>query len=328
MSRAASLVKAPLQAICSDAGGAGPDCPPLCIVASIVNLRRIGLAYEPGLASTVRQVVLGRAREFCRAEGGFAAASGEHIVCVFEYGPNLELDGGQRKPSEAELVDKIIELLGVGVENGYGRLVYPAIHTTVVERADSSLDLLDVVARQDHDESLGWRSRYVADMERAEDLLTALSRGDLYLEYDAVQRSYDVDPISHYDVLWRRKGDCTLVRSTQQLAALERLGLVSRLDRWMVTSVIDMLREHAGPFRLRCSISAQSARLDGWWHLVIETLARQPRVASRLVIQLTGVGSLREPPLLEFIKVLRMLGCSVAWPESAKSIKYSEVSFG
>lgn len=96
------------------------------------------------------------------------------------------------------------------------------------------------------------------------------------------------------------------------MPALERLGLVSRLDKWVVSSVIDQLRAHP-TISLGCNISIQSATLDGWWSSVIKGLRREPQLAARLVIEITQTAPLTDMRLvLDFVRALQLLGCRIA----------------
>lgn len=285
---------------------------PLCIVASISNLRRIATAYGASLSSTVRRAVLQRARELCKAENGFAAASGEHVLCVFECVAGPESAERLRRPDEAYLSDRVVDLLGGGIDDGEGCVVYPAIVTMIVPPVDTPITLDELLLRQHHEGSLGWRYRYVADMRMAEELLEALDRDELCFSYEKVCSAKNPDFVSYYEVLLRRKQAGVAVTARDQIGALERLGLISRLDRWVVTSVIDTLRAHS-QVSLGCNVSMQSVTLDGWWPLVIERLAREPNVASRLVIELTETATLAElGPARDLIKVLQLLGCRIA----------------
>jgi EAL domain len=294
------------------------DFSPLCIVASISNLRHIDSAYGASLAANVLQAVLGRARALCRAESGFAAASGSHILCVFECGPESDSTGHQPTDREDFLVDKIIDVLGGGVENDDGGIVYPAIIAAVVARTDVPLNIDEVFSRPECEGSPAWRSRYVADMKTAANLLAALNRNELCFRFEKVCTAQDSASFPYYEMLLCKIVDGVPVSAGEQIASLERVGLIGLLDKWVVASVIDMLRARSD-ICLGCNVSAQSATLDGWWRLAIEVLRQEPEVASRLVIEITESSIVTDMPRLsDLIKALQRLGCRVALDDIGK----------
>jgi EAL domain-containing protein (putative c-di-GMP-specific phosphodiesterase class I) len=60
-------------------------------------------------------------------------------------------------------------------------------------------------------------------------------------------------------------------------------------------------------------MSIQSATCDGWWSTVIETLATEPQVAARLVVELTESAPLTDiDTVKDFVQALQQIGCRVA----------------
>ncbi|WP_143131680.1 EAL domain-containing protein [Paraburkholderia aspalathi] len=157
-----------------------------------------------------------------------------------------------------------------------------------------------------------WRTRYARDMEIAGELLGAMERDELCFRYEKVCSAMDTESVNYWEALLCRTGNGVPVSAGKWIPALERLGLVSRLDRWVVTAVIDTLRAYPG-MSLGCNVSIQSATLGGWWSTVIETLAREPQVAARLVIELTESAPLTDiDAVADFVRALQQLGCRIA----------------
>ncbi|NTG30081.1 EAL domain-containing protein [Agrobacterium rhizogenes] len=102
------------------------------------------------------------------------------------------------------------------------------------------------------------------------------------------------------------------------IPVLERLDLIRFYDAHIVRSTIGMLKRGSG-VSLGCNISALSAADDPWWSSIIESLSREPALASRLVIEITETALLADPAMaLAFIERMRVLGCRIALDDFGK----------
>jgi len=284
----------------------------LCTVAWIRNLALIASAYGVEVVSTVRRKVLERARDFCAREAGFVTLSGENLLFVFERPQQQREADPHAARDDRGIVDAVVAALGDDPIITSSGEVCAAIAATIPEDENAPFDLEGVASDETCVGARPWRMRYMADMQTAGHLLGALRRGDLRLRYEKICNANATGRVEYYEVLLSEVVNGTSVSAGRRVLALERLGLIGRLDRWVVWSVIDMLRCRPG-ISLGCNVSVQSARLEGWWLTVIETLAGEPQVAARLVIEITESVPMTDLDAMgNFVRAMQLLGCRVA----------------
>jgi EAL domain-containing protein (putative c-di-GMP-specific phosphodiesterase class I) len=329
MTRRIYLVPPPAAAagdpVAADPGGAATEPDPcaealwvqsLCIVASIDNLAQIESAYGCTAALTVRHIVHERARQFCAEHAAVVTFSGSHLlfVCKWDSAPDMPGDppSDDDPCAEQRLVERVIAALGACCVQTASAAIIPVISASIPAPDVPCFDLEEVSARADREGSNRWRSGYLADMQLAEQLLGAMERNELGFRYEKICDPHDPRHVSYYEALLCRKDEGAPISTANQLGALERLGLVSRLDKWVVTAVIGTLRSHKH-VSLGCNVSIQSASLEGWWSMIAGELAKEPEVAARLVVEVSEAISLTDTEALrDFVGVLQVLGCRVA----------------
>jgi EAL domain-containing protein (putative c-di-GMP-specific phosphodiesterase class I) len=97
----------------------------------------------------------------------------------------------------------------------------------------------------------------------------------------------------------------------EAVRALERLGLIDRLDRSVLWAVIETLEENPS-IHLVSNISALSLRHDCWWRLLLDYLAQNPGVAERLTLKIAGMGAVSQSDeALNLLLSLRVMGCRI-----------------
>ncbi|QBQ99421.1 EAL domain-containing protein [Paraburkholderia pallida] len=289
---------------------------PLCIVASITNLREIDRAWGSQPALAVRHVVLQRARELCRSIPGIAVQSGDLILFVFDS----PLDGLPQATSGSArlglLMDRILcDLADQPIEIA-GNVVFAALSVTVVDQLESAFDIAAADAGPDGTR-LGlaeqrWRDRFFSDMKAAERLFSAKDHDRLVFDAEPVCDLHNAEIVRYYEVMPCWTCDGVRRQAAEMVAPLERLGLTRRLDRWAVETTICALQSKPG-IALGCNVTSQSASLDGWWTFIIAVLSEQRALAERLVIELSGVTPAVDLASMgAFVRKLQELGCQVA----------------
>ena len=289
---------------------------PLCLVASITNLRQIEQAHGSTCAVAVRRFVSERAQALCEERRGNARMRGEHILFVFDALPELPHNGSLHNSPTERLLDRVLSALGDRSIPTSSGIMFPTISVKVVNFRDEPFDIVSAGAtRMLHGQpGEAWRKQFVEDTEVAESLFGAIDEGRLQFHFEPVCYASQPRSVDYFEALLCESvaGTNTRVRVGSLVPALERTGLVRRLDRWVVESIIGMLRDdpHA---RLGCNISAQSATLDAWWAFTLTVLNEQPAIARRLTIEITETAPMTElGDVQEFVRVLRFLGCRVA----------------
>ncbi len=284
----------------------------VCIVALIQNLAQIESAYGTASALTVRDVVYERARDFCSHGSGTVTRSGEQLIFLIDRAVGEPVANAHVLRSDDSIVEAVVAALGDAPMLTSTGLIRAAISASAWTCDGTSFDPEQKASMEMRVGSRKWRAHYARDMEIAEDLLGAMERDELCFRYEKVCSTTDADSVGYWEALLCRTENGVPVSVGKAIPALERLGLVSRLDRWVVTTVIETLRTWPD-ISLGCNVSILSATCDGWWSTVAETLAMEPQVAARLVIELNESVPLTDiDTVKDFVLALQKLGCRVA----------------
>ena len=287
---------------------------PLCVVATVTNLRQAEVAYGASVAIAVRRAVLERARELVRVESGFAAVSGDHILLLFDR-PADQADRDDRDDQhQARLVAATLEVLGCAPVQADEMLIYPAIAAIVSSYPEDSFNIDQVGSAQlATGDDLPWRHRWRSDMGTAIDVFGALTEGRLNFEWDPVCDVRYPEEVHYFRaVLCERVDGFAKPLRRGIFGGLERLGLIRRLDQWVVESTIEALRLNP-EVRLGCDISIDSAVIDGYWASINVQLQRAPELASRLVVEIAGSAAPTNfEAASQFVHYVHSLGCAVA----------------
>ncbi|WMY11551.1 hypothetical protein [Paraburkholderia phenoliruptrix] len=257
---------------------------PLCLVASIFNVRQIEAAYERALGATVRRAVLERARQLVAVEGGMVARSGDHILFAFDAGSPAESLSGALPLREASLPDRIVEALGGAPVYGESGTVYPAISVRIAGYGDGPFDIDAIGAASLAPGRLpGWREQYHGDMATAIALFRAMDEGRLALELTPLREGLDAQVTTYCALaLTERTGGKTRPLGIA-LEAVERLGLTRRLDRWVVSSLRERLVLDPS-LKVKLNTSIDGMPPEAWRLRVMNALLLSPDTAARVSI--------------------------------------------
>ncbi len=172
------------------------------------------------------------------------------------------------------------------------------------------------------------KNAYKADMARALSLFSKLSARTLVLAFQPVVSTQNKSLTIYWECLlrhWEDSSPSGFTTCAISIAALERLGLVGRIDRSILWSTFDVLVKHP-EISLGCNISAQSLQFDCWWRLIFEELSAQPGVASRLVIEITETSAIsQDDEAITLLQTLKTLGCKIAVDDMGSG--YSTLDF-
>ncbi|WP_165778922.1 EAL domain-containing protein [Paraburkholderia hospita] len=279
----------------------------LCIVATVVNLPQVERVFGAMFATNMRHVLRERARELCWHYPGAAAMSGEHMLFVFDI---------PQERQDAPLLDLVLSSLADRPVRLGSAFAFPVIEANVARFEDAPFDINSVnpIHARGVQPDDDWQNQFVADTRVAEYVFKAMDDGQLDFDFERVCDANEPAVTLYHEALLCKTGDAAgdRLRIGSEVRALERLGVVRRLDRWVVDSVIRRLTVDPGA-RLGCNISARSAAIDVHWALLIATLAEDPEVASRLTIEITETFPLANlDATREFVSTLRSLGCRIA----------------
>ncbi|MEC5404145.1 hypothetical protein VOM14_00995 [Paraburkholderia sp. MPAMCS5] len=263
---------------------------PLCLVASIFNVRQIEAAYEKSLGSSVRRAVLERARQLVAVEGGMVARSGDHILFAFDAGSQAESGSGVLPMREVSLPERIAEALGGAPIHSESGIVYPAIAVRVAGYGDQPFDIDAMGAASMAPGRLpGWREQFQGDMAIAVALFSAMDEGRLSVKATPLHEEPDA-PRTGYHVLTlteRIGGNHGNGSETRPLGgalkAVERLGLTRRLDRWVLHGLRELLVLNPS-MKVKLNASPDAMPPDEWRLRVMNALLLSPETASRVSV--------------------------------------------
>lgn len=291
-------------------------CYPLCIVASIANLRQIEQAYDTTFANVVRHLVFERVRILCEENSGTIAVTGDRMLLIFDALLSEPATEVACTPTAASLIDRVLTILDDRPVASESAIAFPVITARVAQMDDAPFDISAIAVPQIQSPQPGkaWRDQFILDMEVATRIFDAMRNGRLAFIFEPIREASGHGVTAYEEALLCEipAGTSDRVRIGRQLASLEHIGLVRRLDRWVVDAVLDSLRDDPGA-RLGCNISAQSATVDAWWTATLLTLRQEPEIARRLTIEITETVPLTNyDEAYEFVRVFQHVGCRIA----------------
>ncbi|MGF6875750.1 EAL domain-containing protein [Paraburkholderia sp. MM5477-R1] len=286
----------------------------LCVVATIVNLREIEQVYGELTALAVRHVVHERARELSRSGRDTVATTGAHIVFIFD----LSYKGNASEELRGPIIEhRIVKVLGAhGVPLG-DAAVMPVVRASAMRSGyqpfQDFIDSANLATVGHH-----WRERYRADMVVAAAVFAALEEKRLDFDREPVRTADDSQDVLYYEVLLCEMKNGRRMRIGSLVGAIERLGMVRRLDEWVVDATIAALRRNPA-LQLGCNVSAHSATLDAWWTPIASQLHADRCLASRLTIEITETAALTSTTeARNFVSTFQALGCQMALDDLGK----------
>ena len=119
--------------------------------------------------------------------------------------------------------------------------------------------------------------------------------------------------IDYFECLLRmRDEERGLVPCGEFIEAIEQVGLIGLIDRYVVNKVAEELAAHR-EVKLGLNVSGLTACDREWLRSVIGLLRRRPDLARRLVVEITETAALDNlAESVRFVDALRDIGCRVA----------------
>jgi EAL domain-containing protein (putative c-di-GMP-specific phosphodiesterase class I) len=119
--------------------------------------------------------------------------------------------------------------------------------------------------------------------------------------------------IDYFECLLRmREVDDRLVTCGEFIAAIEQIGLIGLIDRFVLERAFAELAAHPG-VRLGFNVSGLTACDRPWLRSLMSLLRRQPELAHRVVVEITETAALGDlDESARFVETLRHAGCRVA----------------
>ncbi|HLI21339.1 MAG TPA: GGDEF and EAL domain-containing protein [Stellaceae bacterium] len=156
------------------------------------------------------------------------------------------------------------------------------------------------------------RRRQRVGMALGEKVQRALKENRLPLAYQPVVDAVTGE-VDYYECLLRMIGeDGRTVAAGAFVAAIEQLGFIRVIDRYVLETAVEQIASHPG-FRLGINISGLTATDRAWLRAVTAMLKDKPEIANRVLVEITETAALHDlEESARFVSSLRDLGCRVA----------------
>jgi diguanylate cyclase (GGDEF)-like protein len=156
------------------------------------------------------------------------------------------------------------------------------------------------------------RQRHRGGMALGERVQRALRAGRLAFAYQPVI-DHTTGAVDYYECLLRMvEEDGRVVAAGEFVAAIEQLGFIRLIDRYVLEKAIEEVSAHPG-ICLGFNISGLTATDRAWLRGAAGLLQGRPEIASRLVVEITETAALHDiEESAGFVATLRDLGCRIA----------------
>ncbi|MBW6476721.1 MAG: EAL domain-containing protein [Chromatiales bacterium] len=150
------------------------------------------------------------------------------------------------------------------------------------------------------------------DMHWASPIRTALAKDRLFLTYQPLL-TLNTGMISHYEALVRIPAELGgNEKSAQFMLAAERLGLATQIDRWVIDSSIDFLRDNLA-ISLGVNLSSHAFQEPTLTDLIQQGLERTGIAPERLTFEITETAAIMNfSETRRMVDHIRELGCRFA----------------
>ncbi|MBR1162962.1 EAL domain-containing protein [Bradyrhizobium elkanii] len=287
-----------------------PAADTVFLLVIINNFDKLAAAYDQSLASVVSDVLHRRALSFCGESAGIVRLAAGRFVIVMRWASRFTNVASLADGATAAIGGEPIRFAGAAVLAAISVRVLPPklVRSDVFGNAASSSRIVEP-ARED----AAWSLQYRADMAAAVATIDALCEGCLSLAWQPICHASQPERVLYWERLLRVSIEDGPAQSAGvSILAMERLGLIRRMDHWVVNRVISELRS-TPEICVGCNISARSAVLDHGWVSVIARLRQNPDVASRLIVEVTETARLPPKVMVRaFVDALRSVGCRIA----------------
>jgi len=163
-----------------------------------------------------------------------------------------------------------------------------------------------------HEASEKRASKRRAKMKTADKIVSAMNDDRLMLNYQPIVCATKETP-DHYECLLRISDmDGDLIPAGEFIPVAEELGLVRMLDKKVLEMTVATLIERPN-ISLALNVSGLTTTDVSWVQMVIDLVASDRALASRLTVEITETVALQDlRELSNFVAILRDIGCKVA----------------
>ncbi len=118
--------------------------------------------------------------------------------------------------------------------------------------------------------------------------------------------------VDYFECLLRMRDNDRLIACGEFIAAVEQVGLIGLIDRFVLERTFAELAAHP-EIRLGFNVSGRTAGDRPWLRSLMALLRQHPELAHRLVVEITETAALEDlDESARFVDTLRHAGCRVA----------------
>jgi diguanylate cyclase (GGDEF)-like protein len=289
------------------------------LVVSIDDLARINEAYGFAVGDEVISAVVLRLRASMRASDSLGRLSGNKFGMILrECGPDELLVAAERLLLAVR--DEVIHTSTgpVAVTASLGGIVAPRHAQTVHELLTRVHEALSAGKLRRRGSLEVFRPNVEREAMRRENMrasdaiIGALNGRRIVPAFEPVADAVSRRP-AFYECLMRiGRPDGTLIGAHDVMPIAERLGLVRLIDHRMLELVIAELGEVAD-LRLSVNVSPASTADGTWWNALAASLAGEPDLAPRVIIEITESAAIQNlDETRAFVARVKDLGCRIA----------------
>jgi EAL domain-containing protein (putative c-di-GMP-specific phosphodiesterase class I) len=156
------------------------------------------------------------------------------------------------------------------------------------------------------------RERQRRSLSISEEVRAALREERILFAFQPVVEAATGE-VDHYECLLRmRMPDGRLIPAAEFVPAVERLGFIRLIDRYVLDKTLAELEAHP-EVRLGFNISGLTAADRPWLRSLISQVRNRPELAARMVVEITETAALCDiEESARFVSALRHAGCHVA----------------
>jgi diguanylate cyclase (GGDEF)-like protein len=288
-------------------------------IIAVNNLAVMNEAYGFEVADEVIVALSQRLRRVMRMGDGIARYSGSKFGIILNNCKQDELEPALERFMRA-VRDSVIETrLGpVWALLSIGSVSLPALGETATEAIAHAEEAMSEAFRLPSD---GYVIYHTSDESQARRLLNArcaaeivncLRDGLFKLAFQPAFDSRTGEVLFHEALLRMADQTGQLITAAHLVPIAERLGLIRLIDRAVLQLALQTLQSYPDS-RLSVNISATTVTDPRWNAQLIEMIAATPRLASRLVVEITETAALENrDTAVSFAANLCELGCGVA----------------
>jgi diguanylate cyclase (GGDEF)-like protein len=146
----------------------------------------------------------------------------------------------------------------------------------------------------------------------AAEIVLSLKNDDFKLAYQPIKDAKSGKIVMHEALLRMIDEGGEIITAGHLIPVAERLGLVRLIDRAVTQMTISALHSHPEA-SITMNVSAKTATDRRWYNQLLDIIAANQDVATRLTVEISEQVALNNlPETHEFVRRLRELGCSIA----------------